>query len=148
MKFSRYVLTIAILFCSLGLNTKLFAQEEDNGNIFVVTKMEVAFREGNTMAEFDSLNQLYTDKVIKKNDLIISQRTLRHYYGHNNRDYVVITEVKNWGDVIEMGKKSNELFKQAWPTKEARKAYNEAMNKFFTGQHSDEIYQEVKSGRN
>jgi hypothetical protein len=30
-----------------------------------------------------------------------------------------------------------------WDTKEKREAYNDAYNKYFTGQHSDEIYQEV-----
>jgi len=42
---------------------------------------------------------------------------------------------------------SNELFEKAWPTEEARKEYNDANNKYFTGKHSDEIYQENAGGR-
>jgi hypothetical protein len=138
---------ITLFICAFGTNSNLFAQEENNGNIFVVTTFEMAFKPGNTMAEFDSLNKLYTEKVISKNNLIVSQRTLRHFWGHNNRDFVVITEVKNWGDIIEANKLSNELFEKAWPNEEARKEYNDANNKYFTGKHSDEIYQENAGGR-
>jgi hypothetical protein len=44
-------------------------------------------------------------------------------------------------------KKNNELFMEAWSTKEARDAFNKAYNKYFTGNHSDEIYQEVTFGK-
>ena len=52
-------------------------------------------------------------------------------------------ELKTWEDVLNFNQKANELFEEHWDTKEKRKAYNDAYNKYFTGQHSDEIYQEV-----
>ncbi len=68
-------------------------------------------------------------------------------WGHNNRDFVVMYEVKDWADVIKANEMNDELFEKAWPTKEERKAFNAAWFKYFTGKHSDEIYQELKTGR-
>ncbi len=121
--------------------------QENQGNVVVVTTLEMAFPANGTMADFDSLNQLYTDKVIKPNNLILNQKILRHWWGHNNRDMVVMYEVKSWDDIIKANEQMNELFEKAWTTKEARKKFNDAYNKYFTGKHSDEIYQEVMSGR-
>jgi hypothetical protein len=56
-------------------------------------------------------------------------------------------EVKDWAAIEKANKKNNEIFEATWKTKEDRKAYWDAWNAYFTGKHSDEIYQEVKSGR-
>ena len=47
----------------------------------------------------------------------------------------------------ELNALNTELFREAWSTSEARKAYNDAANKYFTPIHADEIYTEIKSGR-
>lgn len=147
-RFSVFFLVVLGLFLILNI-TDVYAQDaqEDQGPAIVVTTIEVAMPEDGSMAEFDSLNQLYTDNVIKKNDLIVNFRTLRHWWGHNNREMLVVYEVKTWEDVIAANQKNNELFEKAWTTKESRKAFNDAYNKYFTGKHSDEIYSDVKSGR-
>ncbi|UCF65202.1 MAG: hypothetical protein JSW33_05045 [bacterium] len=147
-RFSVFFLVVLGLFLLQNI-TDVYAQDaqEDQGPAIVVTTIEVTMPEDGSMAEFDSLNQLYTDNVIKKNDLIVNFRTLRHWWGHNNREMLVVYEVKTWGDVIAANQKNNELFEKAWTTKESRKAFNDAYNKYFTGKHSDEIYSDVKSGR-
>jgi hypothetical protein len=50
-------------------------------------------------------------------------------------------EVKSWEDVIAANQHNTELFEEAWATEAERKAFNDAYNKYFTGAHSDEIYQ-------
>ena len=50
-------------------------------------------------------------------------------------------EVKSWEDVIATNQRNTELFEDAWATEDERKAFNDAYNKYFTGAHSDEIYQ-------
>ncbi|MBN2366517.1 MAG: hypothetical protein EH225_11320 [Calditrichaeota bacterium] len=139
-----------IILCAMALvfivNTTSFSQE-NQGNAFVVTVMELAMPEDGSVAEFDSLNQLYTDKVIKKNNLILSHRNLRHWWGNDNREFVVIYEVASWGDILKANEMNNTLFEEAWITEETRKEFNHAYNKYFTGKHSDEIYQELNSGR-
>ncbi|HSW54889.1 MAG TPA: hypothetical protein VLH59_07355, partial [Ignavibacteriaceae bacterium] len=62
-------------------------------------------------------------------------------------DVIEITEVKTWEDIPIAMEKNNELFMAAWSTKEARDAFNKAYDKYFTGKHSDEIYQEVTFGK-
>lgn len=148
MKTVLYSAVLAAVLCCVVANTSYAQQPQQGvGNVFVVTTVERAFPENGTRAELDSLTQLYTDKVIKKNDLIISHRILRHWWGHDNTQVVIMYEVKNWEDVDKANTLNDELFQKAFPTKEERDRYNKANNKYFTGKHSDEIYSEMKAGR-
>ncbi|MBI5662633.1 MAG: hypothetical protein HZC46_10850 [Ignavibacterium album] len=131
-----------LLTLVLAEGNKLYAQTPQ-GNVMIITNLERAFPENGSMAEFDSLTHQYQTKVWDKNPYVISHRTVRHWWGHDNRDVIEITEVKTWEDIPKAMAKSNELFMEAWSTKEARDKFNKAYDKFFTGKHSDEIYQEV-----
>jgi hypothetical protein len=146
MKTSLYLFALVALVLSVWCSNSAFAQAPTS-NVFVMTTMERApMPEGGSVAEFDSLTQLYTDRVIKKNDLILSSRIVRHWWGHNNRDFVVMYEVKEWGDVDKAMSHNDELFQKAWSKEDGAK-FNKAYNRYFTGKHSDEIYSEVKAGR-
>ena len=136
----------AILFLFifiLSMNSSLMAQNAQ-GNVFVVTNFERAFPDNGSARELDSLTTLYTNKCFgAENEYVVSCKVIRHWWGHNNRDFIQIVEVKNWDDVTKANERANELFMKAWPTKEDRKKFNDANNKYFTGKHSDEIYNEV-----
>ena len=133
---------LLILFCAAWSNSTL--AQEAQGNVFVMTNFERAFPEKGSARELDSLSTLYMDKVYGSgNEFVVSHKAVRHWWGHNNRDFVAIIEVKSWDDVTKAFERSNELFEKAWPTKEARDEFNKAYNKYFTGKHSDEIYREV-----
>ena len=130
------------LFC-ISLNSSLFAQEAQ-GNVFVMTNFERAFPEEGSARELDSLATLYMDKVYgSDNEFVVSCKAVRHWWGHNNRDFIAIIEVKSWDDITKAYQKSNELFMKAMPDKSDRDKFNKAYNKYFTGKHSDEIYREV-----
>ncbi|MEK9135566.1 MAG: hypothetical protein AAB393_00460 [Bacteroidota bacterium] len=146
MKAILYLFTFVTLVCCLCFCTAS-AQQQDQGNVFVVTTVERAFPEGGTRAELDSLTQLFTDRVIKKNELILSHRILRHWWGHDNTQVLIMYEVKDWADVDKANTRNDELFQKAFPTKEERDRYNKANGKYFSGKHADEIYSEVKAGR-
>lgn len=130
----------------MALNKELLAQQEA-GNAVIIQNLERAFPENGTIAEFDSLTHLYNTNVWGKNPYIISHKTVRHWWGNDNRDVIEITEIKSWEDIPKAMEKNNELFMSAWSTKEARDAFNKAYDKYFTGKHSDEIYQEVTFGK-
>ena len=117
------------------------------GNAVIMENLERAFPETGSMAEFDSLTHQFQINVWNKNPLVISHKTVRHWWGHDNRDVVEITEVKTWEDIPKAMQKNNELFMAVWSTKEARASFNKAYNKYFTGKHSDEIYQSVTFGK-
>jgi hypothetical protein len=136
----------AILFLFvfiISMNSSLMAQNAQ-GNVFVVTNFERAFPDNGSARELDSLTTLYIDKCFgADNEYVVSCKVLRHWWGHDNRDFIQIVEVKTWDDVVKANEKANDLFMKAWPTKEDRKKFNDANNKYFTGKHSDEIYSEV-----
>jgi predicted proteasome-type protease len=125
------------------INTNVRAQNI-TGNAVIIHNLEAAFPENGSMAEFDSLTYQFQTKVWDKNPYVISHKTIRHWWGNNNRDIIEITEVRTWEDIPKAMQKNNELFMEAWSTKEAREKFNKAYNKYFTGKHSDEIYREVQ----
>ncbi|MGA9292670.1 MAG: hypothetical protein WCE54_02625 [Ignavibacteriaceae bacterium] len=141
-KLNSLFILFLVPFCFIAGNS-LFAQEAE-GNVFVMTNFQRAFPENGSARELDSLATLYMDKAFgKDNQYVVSCKAVRHWWGHDNRDFVAIIEVKSWDDVDKAYERSNELFEKAWPTKEARDEFNKAYNKYFTGKHSDEIYREV-----
>lgn len=144
MKYLMMLFFIANLLIANG--KEIFAQSEA-GNAVLIQNLEAAFPENGSMAEFDSLTHQFQTKVWDKNSYVISHKTVRHWWGHNNRDIIEITEVKTWEDIPKAMQKNNELFLEAWTTKEARDSFNKAYSKYFSGKHSDEIYREVKFNR-
>lgn len=138
--FVRFFFVSLFVFSSYSV---LLAQPAQ-GNVIIVQRLESAFSTDGSVAEFDSLTNLFNTKVWNKNPLVISHKTIRHWWGHDNRDIIEIAEVASWEDVVKVFEKNIELFNAAWSTQEARDAFNDAYDKYFTGQHSDEIYREIK----
>lgn len=133
-----------ILF--LAITDNLMAQEAQ-GNVLVITTSERAFPENGSASELDSLSQIAMDHAFKHNPYVVSYKIARHWWGHNSRDYVRIIEVKSWDDVEKAFEEANNQIMKATPDKAERDAFQKAFGKYFTGKHSDEIYQEVVSGR-
>lgn len=120
----------------------IYAQPS-GGNAILIQKIEASLTPDGSIAEFDSLTALYNKMVWDKNPYVVSHKTVRHWWGNNNRDIIEISEIRSWEDIPKAMEKNNELFMEGWPTKEAREKFNKAYDKYFTGKHSDEIYQEV-----
>lgn len=131
------------VFALLISSNEIALAQEAQGNVVVINNAERSFSDTGSMAEFDSLTAEYNKWCRDKNEYIISYKVVRHWWGHDNRDFVTIVEVKNWDDILKFNEREDELFREHWSTKEMRKAFNDAYNKYFTGIHSDEIYQEV-----
>jgi len=140
MKTLFALLVLFTVFASF--NTSVMAQA-NQGNIFVVTTFERAFPTNGSQRELDSLTALYSENCFAKNEYIVSYKVIRHFWGHDNRDFLQMIEVKTWEDIEKANDKTNELFMKAWPTSADRKKFNDANGKYFTGKHSDEIYSEV-----
>jgi hypothetical protein len=140
MKALFAVLVLVTIFASF--DTSLMAQD-NQGNIFVTTNFERAFPKDGSARELDSLAVLYAENCFAKNEFIVSYKVIRHFWGRSNTDFIQMMEVKSWADIEKANDKINELFMKAWTTSADRKKFNDAYNKYFTGKHSDEIYQEV-----
>ncbi|MDO8548655.1 MAG: hypothetical protein Q7S39_00695 [Ignavibacteria bacterium] len=148
MKTYFHISLLTLFFSIFFLSGLAFAQQQiqNLGNVFHVNKQQFSFPANGSIGELDSLIKVYTDKVIKKNEYILSYKIIVHWYGHDNRDFIAITEAKNWEDIPKVDERNTELFNEAWKTPKEREAYNKARNKYFTGIHSDEIYHEVLNG--
>lgn len=133
----------AFVFSMLISSMVITVAQSPQGNVVIVNNSELSLSGEGPISEFDSLTVQYNKWCMDKNEYVVSYKVVRHWWGNNNRDFVTITEVKTWEDVINVNQRSNELFMEHWDTKEKRKAFNDAYDKYFTGQHSDEIYQEV-----
>jgi len=140
--FTKLFLSSFIALCFLFTSVS-FAQPVQ-GNVVVIQNSERDFPLDGSAAEFDSLTKEYNMNVLDKNDLLISYKVVRHWWGHNNRDFITIMEVKSWEDVIKANEKNSELFEAHWNTSDKQKAFNDAYDKYFTGEHSDEIYQAIE----
>lgn len=137
----KYKFVIPSLFIFLLFASCLAVAQDEDPHVFTATTSQILNPEGGTFAEFDSLNAVYMENVVNKNEFILSQITLRHLWGNNSQDYVTITEYASFGDIEKANDRSTELFRAAWTTSDERRTYNRAIGKYF-GTHSDEIYQE------
>lgn len=140
MKTLFSALVLFVMFVSLNISVKAQANQ---GNIFVVTNFERAFPQNGSARELDSLTTVFAENCLAKNEYVVNYKIIRHFWGKDNRDFLQIVEVKSWEDVEKANSRINELFREHWSTPEARKKFNDANNKYFTGKHSDEIYSEV-----
>ena len=143
----KYLIILSFLFILFFAGANDLLAQAPQGNAVLMSNYERAFPVDGSIAEFDSLTHQFQTKVWDKNPLVVSHKTVRHWWGHDNRDVIEITVIKTWEDIPKAMQKNNELFLEAWSTKEARDSFDKAYNKYFTGKHSDEIYQEVSSGK-
>lgn len=131
-----FVAALAIVF---SLSTNSFAQDKPEGHLYTVTTWKIAIPEDGSRAELDSLMTVYHNKVVAKNDKIVSTKVLHHYWGSDNRDVVFINEYASWGDIEAAGDLQEKLTKEAWPDKAEAQKFFKAMGKYMI-KHSDEIY--------
>jgi hypothetical protein len=145
MKGFNIILYLSLFFVVLT-SGNIFGQDE-KPHVYTVTTTEYTFPDDGSTAEWDSLNTLYMENVINKNEYIISQRALRHLWGSYGSDLVFITEYASFADIELAQDRNTELFREHWATQEERSAYNDAINRYFGSGHSDEIYTEVSNQR-
>jgi hypothetical protein len=136
-----FLFTVLALLFIAGMS---FSQ---NGNIVYVQTFEFQMPEGGSWAEFDSLTTLVTENVTAKYDKILSQRFVRHLWGSDSRQLIIIREYAKIEDLVLDDTADGDLFRAHWKTPEERKAFSQAYSKYWRGRHSDEIYQEFKGGR-
>jgi len=119
----------SILFVTVFILTAEFSFSQD-GNIVYVQTWEFQMPEGGSWAEFDSLATLLNENVTKKNPKIVSQRIIRHQWGSDSRQLIIIREYAKIEDlVLDDDNTGNELFRAHWKTDEERKAFNQAFRK-------------------
>jgi hypothetical protein len=139
MKVCNYFFKEIIIVFFL-IATSIFSQEQEQLYISVTT-MHRDMELGNfSMDEWKTIEVEYHEKVIMKNEHILSATTLLHYFTSDNSEVVFITVYPSWTAIEEATKRNTELVKEAWPDEAVRKTFFKDQRKFYNSQHSDEIY--------
>ncbi len=141
----KVLLTALFLFALfISFNSPAFAQEAQN-NVVIMTNFERAFPDNGSASELDSLAQIVMDNSYKNNPYVLSYGVVRHFWGHDSRDFIQMITVKSFEDINKAEDEGNKEFMKAMPDKADRQAFSKAYSKYFTGKHSDEIYSQVAS---
>jgi hypothetical protein len=127
------------------VTSRLKRNQKRSSENTLVTVMEYYMKplsevEGGTVKEREDLFDEYFDKVIMKNDKILSRREMRHYWsgtlGGGSSAFVVMTEYGNITDADNTAINRQAILK-AWPDEDERKAFFEKRNKYLAYGHRD-----------
>ena len=139
MKILNKTLIAIIMLSFFMINGNSNAQNANH--VYTIQKWRVVIPANGSSAELDKLLQEWHDKIVMKNDKVISEIVMRHNTGSDSRDLLFVTEYANWNDIDAADKIQWNLVDQAWPNKDDRKEYFDTWNKYGRF-HSDEIMTE------
>ncbi|MEO8232519.1 MAG: hypothetical protein ABI638_09560 [Ignavibacteriota bacterium] len=135
------LLFTAILFSAVNIS----AQSADETHIVYVQTWKMnSMPTGEEGKAFADMLKKQTD-ALKGNSKLLSQRIVRHNWGSDSRDLLIITEFKNLEDLFTFSGEMNAAYEKAF-TKEENDKFDGLWMKY-VGQHSDEIYHEVAGTR-
>ena len=143
---------LAGLLTILVLQTSSFAQEtkeeEQQPPIVVVTKAhaDYDYTEG-SMKDWLSLEKEYFEKVTSKNDHLMGSSVMMHLFSEDASEVLFVSIYKDWVSIEKAAERDGELAKEAWPDDDARSDFFSRQSKYYTSQHSDEIYQALKGAK-
>lgn len=136
---------VAFLFSALFIfSTSSFAQDE---NDFHVVHVQTFKMHGVMGDDAEAFNETLTRQagVINGDARVLRSYVLRHFWGADSRDLVLITEFESSENLFSFYNDLDGLFEKAFP-EEQRNKDNDLWNKY-VGQHSDEIYRVVSDTR-
>jgi len=121
-----------------------FAQD---GNDFHVVHVQTYKMHGVMGDDAEAFNESLTRQagVINGDSRVLRSYILRHFWGADSRDLVIISEFENSENLYSFYNDLNGLFEKAF-SKEQLDKDDELWGKY-VGQHSDEIYRVVSDTR-
>lgn len=122
---------------------------QDNNPYVVVSYFKLNDLTPDQWETVNAANKEYMSKLVVPNKDVVSQNGLMHFYTPDNRDFVIMTEYKDWASIDKSGATQDELAKKNWPDEKKRRELFRQSNMMFDNNagHSDEIYQEYKQFR-
>lgn len=135
----------AFLFSVLFLfSTSSFAQDGNNFHVFHVQTFKMHGVMGNDVEAFNETLKRQAE-VINSDSRVLRSYVLRHFWGADSRDLVIVSEFENSENLFSFYNDLDGLFEKVF-SKEQLDADNVLWNKY-VGQHSDEIYRVVSDTR-
>jgi hypothetical protein len=92
-------------------------------------------------AKRDSLNREMFQKIDMKNDLLISQRHMTHFFTNDSHEYMVLTEYKSLSDMEAAFKKDEALVKATYSEEQTKKNDKQWSNYF--SHHGDKLFHSI-----
>lgn len=135
------LLFAAMLFTSANISAQ---SADDTHVVYIQTWKMLSLPNGEDSKAFGDMLRRQTE-VLKDNPKLLSQRVVRHNWGSDSRDLLIITEFKNLEDLFTFSGEMIAAYEKAF-TKEENEKFNNLWMKY-VGMHSDEIYREVPGTR-
>jgi len=137
-------LLLGMFVLSILLTSKSYSQEAEKEEFkpayLVVTTVHRSSDPDVDFSDWKETEKEYFDKVTMKNDLILGYGVYMHYFTPDDSEIKLVTVYKNWEDINNASEVTNKLVEEGWPDEEARKAFFEKQNSYYSSHHSDEIY--------
>jgi hypothetical protein len=134
-----------ILFASIVLfSGESFSQQENNPVVHVQTWKLKSMPSGDEADAFNDMLKRQSDAVNKDSRMVRSY-VLRHFWGADSRDLVIVSEFNNAQDMFSFFGELDSIMDKAI-SEDQRKTDGELWNKYI-GQHGDEIYSVVEGTR-
>ena len=135
----RLMILIGATFLMLLNFTYLQAQSARNSVYALQTRYLAHMMDSTERATLIGLLQEYHTKVTMKNEHVLSERSMWHFFTDDSREFVTITEYSDWSAIEKSGSRDEELEKQAWPDAKQRSDFMKKMNGYFS-HHKDAIF--------
>lgn len=141
----RLFLSALILSVLVFFSSQSFAQDANDFHVLHIQTFKMTgMPMGDDGPAFNNMVKSQA-KVINSDSRVLRSYVLRHYWGADSRDLVIVTEFKNYDDLFSFYEDMDSLMDNAF-SEEEQKANNAIWNKY-VGQHSDEIYRVVSDTR-
>ncbi|MBT8377679.1 MAG: hypothetical protein KJN64_00455 [Ignavibacteria bacterium] len=134
----KLTFALVLTFAVMLLSANIIAQD---GNYYVMTTWKFSVPEDGSNSELNDLMKEWNEKVVMKNDKIVSEKAFVHRSGADMRDWVFLSEYASWGDIEAANDMQNNLVEEGWPNEEDRDKFFDTFWKYVIT-HSDEILME------
>jgi hypothetical protein len=95
----------------------------------------------NRNINLDSLLRIYKHYLLDPNQYYSNSKIVSHWYGHDSRELLIISELKSWADIEKAESRQEEIIRQLPPSMdEGGKLW---FSFLFPEHHSDEIYRVI-----
>lgn len=143
-KFTHTFFVCMVSITCIGFTQKALAQEPANHVFHVITWYSVEGMDSVARAERNAMLKEYFTKVTMKNEFVIHQWNMSHYFSEDSRELIMITEYASWADIEKAFDRNDQLEIQAWPNEAKRREFNKKMMGYFT-HHKDAVYHDLGS---
>jgi hypothetical protein len=134
-----YKLVVSLLLVSIIImfTSASYAQDYKDRNILLIQTFKI---KGPMGSDADAFREMLARQgnVLNNDPRVLRGYAVRHFWGADSRDLVLVTEFKNLDDLFSFSNDSDALLEKAF-SKEQLKTDNELWSKY-VGQHADEIY--------